>query len=55
MDWNEQQNVEDTSIYDGGNKAKFFIIDYGEHMFKDGEWRFRLALKVCFYYFYFLW
>ncbi|KAL7078280.1 hypothetical protein ACQ4LE_002737 [Meloidogyne hapla] len=48
MDWNEQQqqNVEETLLFDGGNKAKLFVIDYGEHMFEDGEWRFRLALKA---------
>jgi len=45
MEW-EQQEGEETLIYDGGNKAKLFVVDYGEHMFVEGEWRFRLALKV---------
>nr|CAD2187801.1 unnamed protein product [Meloidogyne enterolobii] len=45
MEW-EQQEGEETLIYDGGNKAKLFVVDYGEHMFVEGEWRFRLALKA---------
>uniref|UniRef100_A0A914MUG2 Ku domain-containing protein n=1 Tax=Meloidogyne incognita TaxID=6306 RepID=A0A914MUG2_MELIC len=45
MEW-EQQEGEENLIYDGGNKAKLFVVDYGEHMFLEGEWRFRLALKA---------
>nr|CAD2188126.1 unnamed protein product [Meloidogyne enterolobii] len=45
MEWEQQEN-EEALIYDGGNKAKLFVVDYGEHMFLEGEWRFRLALKA---------
>jgi len=36
--------------FDGGKKAKIYVVDYGEHMFQgEGDkkqWRFRLALQV---------
>lgn len=44
----EQESADDYPglIFDGGKKARLFIVDYGEHMFTEGEWRFRLAMQV---------
>lgn len=42
----QAQSEEPKLIFDGGKKGRFFIIDYGEHMFLDGGWRFRIAIQA---------
>jgi hypothetical protein len=48
MDENEEYDEQGQAqlLFDGGKKGHLFVIDYGEHMFAEGEWRFRLAMQV---------
>ncbi|KAF7636395.1 Ku domain-containing protein [Meloidogyne graminicola] len=44
---NTNKKEEGQTLYsDTGKKARIFVIDYGEHMFSEDEWRFRMALKI---------
>lgn len=44
---NEQFTEGGGLTFDGGKKGRVYVVDYGKHMFDAGQWRFRLALKVC--------
>jgi len=43
---NEEDGEQSELLYDGGKKGRIFVIDFGQHMFEEGGWRFRLALQV---------
>ena len=43
---NEEDGEQSELLYDGGKKGRIFVIDFGQHMFEEGGWRFRLALQA---------
>ncbi|KAI1729274.1 ku70/Ku80 beta-barrel domain-containing protein [Ditylenchus destructor] len=41
----EESDEQATLLYDGGSRCSIFVIDYGEHMFDEGQHCFRTALE----------